>query len=104
MDFVNLIFMFIGMGITEAILKPIAKRWVKRRIISVAPIVLKEIDKRLPELIQLSSGKDLEDQVRKIAEDATGESWKDTDLGPIFTLFDLRKAVEKKQNAVQDPL
>lgn len=87
--------MFIGIGITEAIVKPIAKHWVQRRIISAAPIVLKEIDKRLPELLQLSSGDDLENQVRQIAEEVTGESWEKTDLNPLFTMFDLRKAVGK---------
>lgn len=87
--------MFLGIGITEAIIKPVAKHWVQRRVLSAAPMLLKEIDKRLPDLIQLSSGQDLEKQVRQIAEEITGESWEKTDLGPIFTLFDLRKAVGK---------
>ena len=93
MNPLDLAIIFLTLGITEAVIKPIAKRVVQRRILKAAPAILRAIDARLPELLALPSGEALEAQVRTIAEQVTGESWATDDLGPLFTLFDLRRAV-----------
>lgn len=90
---INLLLIFVGIGLTEAVVKPIAKRFVQRRILGAAPTVLRAIDARLPELLALPTGEALEARVRSIAEEVTGESWAEDDLGPLFELFDLRRAV-----------
>lgn len=90
---INLLLIFVGIGLTEAVVKPIAKRFVQRRILGAAPTVLRAIDARLPELLALPTGEALEARVRLIAEEVTGESWAEDDLGPLFELFDLRRAV-----------
>lgn len=95
MNILDLIIIFLGLGITEAIIKPLAKRFVQRRILSSAPAILRAIDARLPELLTLPTGEALESQVRTIAEEVTGESWATDDLGPLFELFDLRRAVQR---------
>lgn len=96
MNPLDLLISFTVLGLIEAVIKPLAKRWVQRRILQAAPSVLREVDRRLPSLLALSSGAALEAQVRDIAEEVTGESWATEDLGPLFALFDLRRAVEPK--------
>ena len=87
------ILVFIGLGLTEALVKPIAKRFVQRRLLAAAPLILREVDRHLPELLTLPTGAALEARVRTIAEQVTDESWAEDDLGPLFELFDLRRAV-----------
>lgn len=93
---IDAIWVFIGLGVTEAIAKPIAKRWIKRRIIKAAPAVLEKVDLILPEIINLPDATSVEAKVRAVAEEVTGESWDNVDVSPLFELFDLRKAVTKK--------
>jgi len=95
MNLIDLAIIFIGIGLTEAVVKPIAKRWIQRRILRAAPVILREVDRRLPELLTLPTGAALESRVRTIAEQVTGESWATDDLGPLFTLFDLRRVVQR---------
>jgi hypothetical protein len=96
MNLLDLAIAFAMLGITEAVVKPLAKRWVQRRILRAAPAILRAIDARLPELLALPTGEALEAQVRSIAEQVTGESWATDDLGPLFELFDLREAVRRQ--------
>ena len=98
MNLIDLAIIFIGIGLTEAVVKPLAKRWVQRRILKAAPAILREVDRRLPELLTLPTGAALEARVRSIAEEVTGESWATDDLGPLFTMFDLRRAVSRPEN------
>ena len=92
---ISLLWGFILLGLVEAVIKPVAKRWVRRRILRAAPAILRAIDAQLPELLTLPTGAALESRVRTIAEEVTGESWATDDLGPLFTLFDLRRAVQR---------
>ena len=98
MNPLDLLIVFIVIGLTEAVVKPVAKRWVQRRILKAAPAILRAIDARLPELLTLPTGAALEARVRTIAEEATGESWATDDLGPLFTMFDLRRAVARTES------
>ena len=91
---INLLWTFVLLGLVEAVIKPLAKRWVQRRILKAAPAILRAIDAHLPELLALPTGEALEARVRTIAEEVTGESWATDDLGPLFELFDLRKAIK----------
>lgn len=92
---INLLWAFVMLGLIEAVVKPVAKRWVQRRILKAAPAILREVDRRLPELLTLPTGAALESRVRSIAEEVTGESWAEADLEPLFTMFDLRKAADR---------
>ena len=53
---INLLWTFVLLGLVEAVIKPLAKRWVQRRILGAAPAILRAIDARLPELLTLPSG------------------------------------------------
>lgn len=80
------------LGVTEAVIKPLAKRWVQRRLLAAAPAVLRQIDAVLPELVLTCTGPELEAAVRAAFEQATGESWAHENLNPFFELYDIRKA------------
>ena len=85
---------FLALGVVEALLKPLARRFVQRRILSVAPGLFRQLDPLLPGLLQRCSGAELEQVVRQKLEGLTGESWATDDLGPLFALFDLRAAAD----------
>lgn len=82
---------FMMLGLVEAVVKPIARRYMRRKIIAYAPNVLKVLDQKLPQLLaDGATGADVEAYVRRQLEALTGESWADADVGPIFELFDPR--------------
>ena len=85
---------FLALGVVEALLKPLARRFVQRRILAVAPVLFRQLDPLLPGLLQRCSGAELEQVVRQKLEALTGESWASDDLGPLFALFDLRVAAD----------
>jgi hypothetical protein len=94
MNILDLLIAFAMLGLTEAVIKPLAKRFIQRRLLAAAPAILREVDRRLPELIQLPTGEALEARVRELAEQATEESWSSRELDELFSLFDLRKAIK----------
>lgn len=92
----NFTFFFVSLGLAEAVVKPLAKKFMQRKILKVAPPLLNAIDKALPKLLETNDPAELEDKVREIAERLTGEDWSDTNLDLVFQMFDLRVAVSKK--------
>ncbi len=70
---------FLVLGLVEALVKPLARRFVQRR-----------------------SGAELEQVVRQKLEALTGESWKGEDLGPPFALFDPRAAADHALGQMND--
>lgn len=85
---------FLALGAVEAVVKPLARRFVQRRILSAAPLLFRQLDPLLPGLLQSCSGAELEQVVRQKLEVLTGESWVGEDLGPLFALFDPRAAAD----------
>jgi hypothetical protein len=91
----DLVAAFLLLGLGEALVKPIAKRFVQRRILRVAPLVFEQLDPFLPALLQRCSGAELEQIVRTRLEALTGESWAGEDLSLLFHLFDPRAAADR---------
>ena len=85
---------FLALGLVEALIKPLARRFVQRRILAVAPQLFSQLDPLLPGLLQSSTGEQLEQVVRQKLEAITGESWATDDLEPLFELFDPRAAAD----------
>ena len=81
---------FLLLGIVEAVVKPIAKRWVQRRILRSAPAALELLDRQLPQLFGQLNGKQLQDVVRHKLETLTGEQWSDREIDQVFSLYDPR--------------
>ncbi|MGL6134999.1 MAG: hypothetical protein ACRC1L_12545, partial [Prochlorococcaceae cyanobacterium] len=74
----------------EAVVKPIAKHVVQRRILRAAPLVFAQLDPFMPALLQQCSGAQLEQIVRTKLETLTRESWAGEDLSLFFRLYDPR--------------
>lgn len=92
---IRLLIDFIALGITAAIITPIAKRVVKRRLIQWAPTAMDILDREMPQLFGNRSGQDLTDMLRTQLETLTGESWSDSDLNQVFELYDPRITADK---------
>ena len=90
------------LGLSEALVKPIAKRLVQRRLLAAAPLVFEHLDPLMPGLLRCCSGAEVEGVVRRQLEAITGESWASDDLGPLFALFDPRAAADRTQALLGD--
>ncbi len=93
---------FLALGVIEALVKPLARRFVQRRILAVAPVLFRQLDPLLPALLERCSGAELELVVRQKLEALTGESWATDDLGPLFALFDPREAADHALGQMSD--
>jgi hypothetical protein len=89
------------LGITEALIKPVAKRIAQRKLMLVAPHVLRALDHQLPEILTDGDGPALEDYVRRRFELLTGESWASADLTPFWQQFDPRVTADVLRTARQ---
>jgi hypothetical protein len=88
---------FLALGVIEALIKPIAKRFIQRRILRAAPLVFEQLDPYMPALLQQCSGAEIEQIVRTKLEILTGESWAGDDLTLFFRLFDPRLAADRSR-------
>ena len=85
---------FLVLGLVEAFIKPLARQFVRRRILAVAPQLFTQLDPIMPGLLQTNNGEQLEQVVRQKLEALTGESWATADLEPLFEMFDPRAAAD----------
>lgn len=86
---------FLTLGILEAVIKPVAKKFVQGRILRHAPSVFEAIDPIMPGMINKFSGDEIEEIVRKQFESITGEDWSRVNLGPFWDLYDVRRAADR---------
>lgn len=94
---VDLVIAFLSIGFAEAVLKPLAKWFVERRIRGVAPVVLAELDRHLPQLLQAGGREAIESFVRGELEAATGQAVPQGDVERLFALFDPRMTADRLQ-------
>lgn len=98
MNFISdLVLSFLMLGFIEAVVKPIAKRFVQRKILKYSPVVLEAIDKQMPQLLGACDGKELEQIVKTKLEGLTGESWNQDELEEVFKIFDIRITADRVQ-------
>ena len=93
---------FLALGLVEAVVKPLARRVVQRRILAAAPLLFRQLDPLLPALLQRCSGAELEQVVRRKLEALTGECWAGENLEPLFALFDPRAAADHAVGQMSD--
>jgi hypothetical protein len=91
----DLLIAFLLLGLMEALLKPLARAFMQRRILQVAPLVFSQLDPFMPALLQQCTGAQLEQLVRTKLETLTGESWASDDLSLLFRLYDPRLAADR---------
>jgi hypothetical protein len=90
-------FTFLMLGFMEAVVKPIAKRFVQRKVLRYSPIVLAYLDKQLLQLLGKYTGPELEQIVNAKLEELTGEPWNKSELNEVFKIFDVRIAADRLQ-------
>lgn len=96
--FFDAAFAFVTLGTIEAVIKPIAKRFVQGRILRYAPAVFDIIDPLMSSMMKQHNGQEIDDIVRGHFERITGESWADVNLAPFWAMYDPRKAADKHQS------
>lgn len=92
----------LAIGAIEALLKPLVRRLMQRRILAVAPLLFQRLDPLLPGLLQHCTGAELEALMRQKLEAISGESWASCDLSPLFELFDPRAAADNAISQMSD--
>lgn len=98
---IDLLIGFLAMGLTEALIKPIAKRFVQRRLLRHAPALLTYMDHQMPSLLQAYRGQELEQVLRSQLETLTGENWAGVNLDPLFSLYDPRITADRLHSGPQ---
>jgi len=93
--FLELTYAFAILGLTEAVIKPIAKKFIQAKILKYAPMVFDALDPVMPELIAKYDSKELEVIVREEFEELTGEDWSNVNLNTFWQLYDPRKNADK---------
>jgi hypothetical protein len=96
---INIASAFLLLGIVEAVIKPVAKRFTQRKLLRFTPHVLRALDHQLPELLQTGNGQTLDNYVRLRFEALTGESWANANLAPFWEAFDPRATADVLRNA-----
>jgi hypothetical protein len=92
---VELLWFVAALGVVEALIKPIAKQVVQRQVLRVTPLLLERLDAMLPLWLGDCDGRGLEERVRGLAEELTGEDWSGVDLTPLWERFDPRVTAER---------
>ena len=86
---------FALLGLIEAVVKPVATTWARRRIISWAPVVLEHVDFLLPEVLASKTGAELDQLVRDTFTKLTGDDWSAVDISYFWQLYDPRAAADR---------
>jgi hypothetical protein len=86
---------FLTLGFIEAVVKPIAKRFVQRKVLKYTPALLEYLDGQLPRLLGQYNGKELEQIVNAKLEELTGETWSKAELDQVFGIFDVRITADR---------
>jgi hypothetical protein len=90
---------FLTLGLIEAVVKPIAKRFVQRKVLKYAPTLFEYLDKQMPRLLGQYDGKELEQIVNAKLEELTGETWSKAELDQVFGIFDVRITADRTRGA-----
>jgi hypothetical protein len=84
-----------ALGVVEALIKPVVKQLVQRQVLRAAPLLLQHLDQNFPQWVGECSGAELENRVRQLAEELTGEDWSNVNLDPLWQRFDPRVTAER---------
>lgn len=86
---------FLSIGLEEALIKPIAKSFFKRKILKYAPVAMNFLDRELAGMLSGKNGSQIESALVERLEGLTGESWKKQEIDELFLLYDPRITASK---------
>jgi hypothetical protein len=82
-------------GLQEAVIRPVANRFTKRRIIKYAPAAMQFLDEQMPRMIIQNDSETMEALLTERLELVTGESWKKSEIDELFSIYDARITADK---------
>jgi hypothetical protein len=86
---------FLALGIIEAVVKPLAQRFVQRRLRAALPALFAAVDPLMPRLLEHYEPGHLEAIVRSKLTEITGDDWSTKDVDIFFQLYDPRRNAER---------
>ena len=89
---------FASIGLEEAVIKPIAKKFIKRKILKYAPMAMNFLDEQMPRLLTQKDAQDMSILLKETLEGATGESWDEKEINELFEIYDPRITAEKHKS------
>lgn len=87
----SLLLAFLTLGVTEAVIKPLAKWFVERRIRAALPGLFAALDPIMPTMIANYEAGALENRVREELSAITGQDWTKQEVETFFRLYDPRE-------------
>lgn len=86
---------FVSIGVREALVKPIATRFVKRKILKYAPAAMQFLDEQMPRMLVQSSSDGINELLRSRLQSVTGEEWGDKEINEMFRIYDPRITADR---------
>lgn len=86
---------FISIGVQEVVIKPIATRFIKKKILKYAPAAMQFLDEQMPRMIVQNSSEGINELLRSRLESITGEKWGDKEMNEMFEIYDPRITADK---------
>lgn len=86
---------FISIGIQEALIKPIATRFVKRKILRYAPAAMQFLDEQMPRMLVQSNSENMTELLRSRLQSITGEDWGEKEINEMFKMYDPRITADR---------
>jgi hypothetical protein len=93
----NLLFSFVLLGLTEALIKPLAKHFIQRELRRALPMLFAAIDPHMPDWLRNCTPPELEERVRRQLTAITGSDWSSKNIDLVFELYDPRKGAGRVQ-------
>lgn len=89
---------FLAMGITEAILKPLAKALIDRQLRRALPYIYKRLDNEMPLLLQKATPEVMSAHIASTIAQATGQPATARQIEQVVQFYDPIKAVARNVN------
>ena len=86
---------FLTLGFVEAVVKPLAIRYTRWSLVKAFPAVVDSLDPVMPDLIRSKTSAELEQIVRDVLSDKTGEDWQTRNIDSFWSMYDIRVAADK---------
>lgn len=93
----GIVIAFVLMGFIEKVAKPISMMYTKWKILKVAPVVLDALDPIMPEMIREKTGAEIEEFLRNLLSEKTGEDWSARNIESFWKLYDVRAAADRNK-------
>jgi hypothetical protein len=87
---VDALIAFAILGVTEAVVKPVAKLIVQNRLRKYLPVALEFLDLSMPEMIFQYTGNQMNTALKMKLEDTFGKPVSQRDLDAVFNIYDPR--------------